>query len=61
MQAERLFQAPMQEQTQQPTLPHSIRVMERKGGGEREKEGVRRRGDEGIEGGVRNTESPSVW
>lgn len=34
MQANRLFQAPVQEGTQQPTLPRSIRAMkrEREGG-----------------------------
>lgn len=47
----------MQEQMQQPTLPQSIRVMERKAGGEGGKETEK----EGAEGGVRNTESPSVW
>lgn len=31
MQANRLYQAPLQEQTQQPTLPQSIRVMKQEG------------------------------
>lgn len=49
MQAYRLFQARMQEQTQQPTLPKSIRVMEREGG-----RGDGERG--GAEGGGTDTE-----
>lgn len=47
MQANRLFQAPVQERTQQPTLSQRIRVMERAGGGgakEAEKEGAEGRG-----------------
>ena len=51
MPANRLFQAPMQEQMQQPTLPWSIRVIEREGwrGGEG------RGGKEGVEREERNS------
>lgn len=51
----RLFQAPMQEQTQQPTLPQSIRVMEREEG--REHRRLEREREGWAEGGVRETES----
>lgn len=39
MHASRLFQAPVQEGTQQPTLPRSIRAMKRGREGGREKVG----------------------
>lgn len=49
MQASRLFQAPVQERSQQPTLPGSIRAMKREGEGGREK------------GGRGRSERPGWW
>lgn len=45
--ASRLFQALVQERTQRPTLPRSIRVMER------ERKGGRKGGRKWAEGGVK--------
>lgn len=55
MQANRLFQAPMQEGTQQPTLTRSIRAMKREregGGGERKWAEGGVKGHQSCRGGV---------